>query len=427
MRISSLATNYLPDAGGNRVKKLVRVSGGNYTSTTYIDGIFEHLTDGTDIQNTLHVMDDKSRIATIRLGYDFGDTTPAVKYVLEDHMGNSTREINGDGTFISKEEYYPFGETSFASYGKKRYKYNGKERDEESGMYNYGMRYYSAWTCRFVSVDPLASKYSFYTPYQYAGNKPIIAIDVDGMEDKQVLEPKSKSNGQTAKTQPDTEPLVEATGSKFHHYVFNNKGEIVSAVPCDKADQFSILEHGTVDPSSPDLLFPVYHIVEIDLESDLGKMARAVYGEAGGETEHTKGKVISEEAILGVAEVIRNRAQDRTPNSEKYGWNRYFSSFNTYSEVIENTGFDATALSKYKDPVAYYTDNKNPEQAKLEFLKSISAAIKAHFQNTNTTQGALYMLTPAVASKPSSWKGVTAVSVPGVDSNTEFTFYKFQK
>ncbi len=164
------------------MKKLVRVSGGNYTSTTYIDGIFELLTDGTDIQNTLHVMDDKSRIATIRLGYDFGDTTPAVKYVLEDHLGNSTREINGDGTFISKEEYYPFGETSFASYGKKRYKYNGKERDEESGMYNYGMRYYSAWTCRFVSVDPLRWKYPFYSSYQSTGNSPISFIDADGLE-----------------------------------------------------------------------------------------------------------------------------------------------------------------------------------------------------------------------------------------------------
>ena len=96
--------HYLYDAGGNRVKKLVRVSGGNYTSTTYIDGIFERLTDGTDEQNTIHAMDDKSRIATVRLGNAFGDTTPSIKYVLEDHLGNSTFEVNGDGTFIAKED-----------------------------------------------------------------------------------------------------------------------------------------------------------------------------------------------------------------------------------------------------------------------------------------------------------------------------------
>ena len=49
-------------------------------------------------------------------------------------------------------------------------------------MYYYGARYYSPWLCRFISVDPLAAKYPFYTPYQYAGNQPINFIDLDGME-----------------------------------------------------------------------------------------------------------------------------------------------------------------------------------------------------------------------------------------------------
>jgi|GEM_PF-2919138 len=35
---------------------------------------------------------------------------------------------------------------------------------------------------RFLSVDPLASKYPYYTPYQFAGNTPIQAIDLDGLE-----------------------------------------------------------------------------------------------------------------------------------------------------------------------------------------------------------------------------------------------------
>jgi len=49
-------------------------------------------------------------------------------------------------------------------------------------MYYYGARYYSPWLCMFISVDPLAAKYPFYTPYQYAGNQPINFIDLDGME-----------------------------------------------------------------------------------------------------------------------------------------------------------------------------------------------------------------------------------------------------
>ncbi|WP_320019760.1 RHS repeat-associated core domain-containing protein [Labilibaculum manganireducens] len=65
----------------------------------------------------------------------------------------------------------------------KRYKYVGKERDEETGLYYYGFRYYAAWLCRFVSVDPLQFDYPHYTPFQYAGNKPITYIDLDGLEE----------------------------------------------------------------------------------------------------------------------------------------------------------------------------------------------------------------------------------------------------
>jgi RHS repeat-associated protein len=175
--------HYLYDSGGNRVKKLVRNDGGSYTSTTNIDGVYEYLTDGTAEQSLSHVMDDKSRIAMVFEGDMFGDPKPPIRYVIEDHLGNSVNEFGYDGSNIEKEEYYPFGETSFASYQKKRYKYNGKERDEESGLYNYGMRYYSAWTCRFIGVDPIYGEFAHYTPYQYAGNKPINAVDLDGLEE----------------------------------------------------------------------------------------------------------------------------------------------------------------------------------------------------------------------------------------------------
>lgn len=177
-------TQYLYDSGGKRVKKLTWKTGGIYDSISYIDGIFEYRTDGTEEQNLLHIMDNRSRIATIRIGDDFGDTTPAVKYNLENNIGSSVVQLEYDGTNINQEEYYPFGETSFGSYAKKRYKYCGKERDEESGLYYYGARYYAAWTCRFISVDPLAADYPFYTPYNYAGNKPINKIDVDGMQEQ---------------------------------------------------------------------------------------------------------------------------------------------------------------------------------------------------------------------------------------------------
>ena len=199
----SVFAHYLYDSGGNRVKKLVRKQGGGYKSTSYIDGLYEHskastFTDsipylrigtwsvgGEEGEQSLHhILDGASRIATLRTGAELGDNTPAVKYNLEDHLNSSCILLDANGTLINKEEYTPFGETSFGSYGRKRYRYNGKEKDEESGLYNYGMRYYAPWMCRFVSVDPLAPDYPFYTPYQYAGNKPINARDIDGLEEE---------------------------------------------------------------------------------------------------------------------------------------------------------------------------------------------------------------------------------------------------
>lgn len=190
----SIYTQYLYDGAGNRVKKITYTPGTGYEIRVYIDGVFEYLTDEVNTQNTVHIMDDKSRIATVRLGNAFGDSTPAIKYVLENNIGSSMVLLDTNGAPVNEQEYYPFGETSFGSYAKKRYQYVGKERDEESGMYYYGARYYSPWIGRFVSVDPLAGDYPFYTPYNYAGNKPINKIDIDGMQEP---DPTQQAQGNT--------------------------------------------------------------------------------------------------------------------------------------------------------------------------------------------------------------------------------------
>jgi RHS repeat-associated protein len=69
-----------------------------------------------------------------------------------------------------------------------RFGFNNKENDNEvSGLGNwqdYGMRMYSPRLGRFPSVDPLTKKYPWYSPYQFAGNKPIWAVDLDGLEEK---------------------------------------------------------------------------------------------------------------------------------------------------------------------------------------------------------------------------------------------------
>jgi RHS repeat-associated protein len=69
-----------------------------------------------------------------------------------------------------------------------RYGFNGKENDNEvkgeGNQQDYGLRIYDPRLGKFLSVDPLAKEYPWYTPYQFAGNTPIQAIDLDGGEPK---------------------------------------------------------------------------------------------------------------------------------------------------------------------------------------------------------------------------------------------------
>ncbi|HLW33177.1 MAG TPA: RHS repeat-associated core domain-containing protein, partial [Aequorivita sp.] len=186
----SLWAHYFYDASGQRIKKVVNKPGKIQEVTIYIDGIYEHsyvkVNDTINADrnyNTLHVMGGENRIATLRAGKDTTDATPGLKYYVSDHLGNSSVAVQATGNRINLEEYYPFGETSFGSFQYKRYRYNGKEKDEESGLYEYGQRYYAPWLCRFVSVDPIAEDYSYYSSYNYAGNKPITKVDLEGLQE----------------------------------------------------------------------------------------------------------------------------------------------------------------------------------------------------------------------------------------------------
>ena len=214
------------DVGGNRVKKYTRTAGGNWETITYIDGLIEYREDQDGkIQSINHVMDDTKRIATIRDGYDFGDTTPAIKYNLDDHLGSSNVLVDENGTLVNQEEYYPFGETSFGSYAKKRYRFCGKEKDEESGMYYYGARYYSPWLCRFISVDPLAGKYVFQTPYAYADNNPINKMDYngEGTDGEQPKNDKPKESSTTVVNGVSYETYTIKSGDTLSEIAQNKK------------------------------------------------------------------------------------------------------------------------------------------------------------------------------------------------------------
>lgn len=89
---------------------------------------------------------------------------------------------NGTPYFGQTEMYYPFGMTvtTYISGAENKFKYNGKELEDEHGLnwYHYGVRYYDPQLGRWHTMDPVDE---FYSPYVYVGNNPVRFIDPDGM------------------------------------------------------------------------------------------------------------------------------------------------------------------------------------------------------------------------------------------------------
>ena len=95
-----------------------------------------------------------------------------------------TREGSA-AVIVEKNDYYAFGlkhggptlDTTGTNY---RYQYNGKEMQDEIGMYDYGARFYMPDLGRWGVVDPLAEMNTRFSPYHYAANNPMRFIDPDG-------------------------------------------------------------------------------------------------------------------------------------------------------------------------------------------------------------------------------------------------------
>jgi RHS repeat-associated protein len=142
----------------------------------------------------------------------FTDEEVAKRYYYHgDHLGSAQLVTNYRGEEYERVEYTPYGElwiekVSTASNLDIPYRFTGKERDEETGLYYYGARYLDAKAGRWLSADPALGEYLPEAPvneearkrngslpgmggvyntinahlYHYAGNNPVKYTDPDG-------------------------------------------------------------------------------------------------------------------------------------------------------------------------------------------------------------------------------------------------------
>ena len=177
--------NYLYDARGIRLKKTVKESGQPDRNTSYVGGMVYN-DNGLEFITT-----DAGRIVPN------GSSTFRYEYHYKDHLGNTRlafSDIDNNGTvdqseILQIEHYYPFG---MSFYGlntpqvgpQHKYKYNGKELEDEFGLnwYDYSARLYDPSLGRWHVIDPLAdaNRLITHSPYHYSYNNPVLYIDPDG-------------------------------------------------------------------------------------------------------------------------------------------------------------------------------------------------------------------------------------------------------
>ncbi|WP_461639617.1 DUF6443 domain-containing protein [Labilibaculum euxinus] len=167
----SANVDYIYDALGNKLAKKLPANSGN---NLYYCGSFVYK--GSSLSYILN----SEGLVDCGTGYDY-------QYYLKDHLGNvrSVFSKNNTSDPLQEQHYYPFGMQmgglSWESGTTNKYKYNGKEYQEETGWLDYGARMYDASLGRFHTVDPLAEKYSFQSPFAYAANNPILYVDYKGL------------------------------------------------------------------------------------------------------------------------------------------------------------------------------------------------------------------------------------------------------
>jgi RHS repeat-associated protein len=193
-------TYHVYDATGQRVRKVTESYAGPGGKPTRMKeriylGDFETYREydatgaGVTLEReTLHVSDGSARVALVETRTVGNDPAPArlTRYQLTNHLGSSCLELDAAAQVISYEEYFPYGGTSYqAARSKteapKRYRYTGKERDEESGLYYHGARFYAPWLGRWISCDP-AGLADGVNLFAYARHNPVRVADPTGRQ-----------------------------------------------------------------------------------------------------------------------------------------------------------------------------------------------------------------------------------------------------
>jgi RHS repeat-associated protein len=197
------SARYLYTSTGSRIRKVVYGTGTTRTVVLQL-GTLEIARDyvGDTLvreRSTVFISDASGRIArvdsqTVDIDHPSGLGVPVFRYEYGNHLDSVTLETDEAGRLVSYEEYHPFGTSAYrsgtaaAQTSLKRYRFLHRERDDETGFYQLGARYYAPWLGRWISPDP-AGYVDGPNLYRYCSNNPVTFRDPSGSQQEQQKHP----------------------------------------------------------------------------------------------------------------------------------------------------------------------------------------------------------------------------------------------
>ena len=187
----SKTIDFTYSADGNKLRKVVKTGATINLVQEYINGIEYR---GTAIPaNTIEA----AYHAEGRVYNSAGSWKR--EYTIKDHLGNTRLaycDLDNNGVVATPSEilqennYDAFGYDLGGVYmnhanADNLYQYNGKEKNDDHGigLYDFGARFMDVTIGRFMSVDPMADKRAWVSPYNYVQNNPILRTDPTGALD----------------------------------------------------------------------------------------------------------------------------------------------------------------------------------------------------------------------------------------------------
>ena len=214
-----------------------------YSGTAYIENKEYSISKGTTPVNGIY----PDIFLFVRMynteGYVTNLTSPQYCYYRKDHLGNN-HEVwcANTNTTVQRTNYYPSGlpwyDATTIGVSTQAKKFNGKEFVEMDGLdtYDYGARGYYAAIGRFTTIDPLAKKRPWVSPYIYCSGNSVNRIDPDGRIDYNV-----NSKGYFYQVSPILDKIKRFFGieDKNDRILLENSNEVISVLPVGSIDKIS--------------------------------------------------------------------------------------------------------------------------------------------------------------------------------------------